>query len=155
MKDDDFNPIPGELVLGIDGSFTSPQLFDFLNNTDLKMKALKGISFYTELPKDSISFIKKSLENLPFIKRFKIKFDHEIQQFLIYPNFFDLHLESHQEEWLQIISDLELSQMDFPYTLVLKCKNGNEDQFIQEFEEKQFVRYAEQNALVRFSGNHN
>lgn len=149
--DDDLKVIPGEIALNLNGDFTSNHLFDFLNNEGLNLKSCQGLVFYTDLPEDSLTFIKNKLEKLAFISDYQIKMDHQFQQIIIRPNFFDLQIAQHQGDWLQAISDLELSQLDSPYFLILDVEQGKEEEFILKFQKKSFVKLAQQNALVRYS----
>ena len=149
LNDDEFNLIPGEIIIGLDGAFTSPQLFEFLNNNNLKLQGSNGLSYYSELHTDSLEFVKQKIQNLIFINTYQASEDQQFQQIIIKPDFFDLHLLSHQKQWLQNISMLELSQMDHPYTILVEVEIGSEVEFISKNSHHSFVRFIEQNTLIR------
>lgn len=150
-KEEEFNSIPGEVIIGLNGDFTSSQLFDFLSKKNLRVVNCSGFSFYSELPTDSLSFVKKQIQNLNFLNRSQVSIDPQFNQIVIRANFNDLHLKFNQKEWLNQISKLELSQMDHPYSLLVNLEIGTEKKFVQENKGETFIRYIEQNTLVRMT----
>lgn len=149
LNKDEIKAIPGEVILGIDGSCTSKQLFSFINAQSLSVRSAGSMSFYTEMPEDSVLPLNQQLESLVFISHFQISFDSEGEQVLLWLNFQELQNQAIQKQWLNFMARHEISQMDFPYNLLIEVEEGNEEMLIEEFQKENFVRFAEVNSLVR------
>jgi len=136
---------PGKVVVYTIDDVTINQTFDFINLFELEVKKITGLrnNFISDMPLDSMQYIKNFLKTKPYIDTtcgpILLLIDNKIN---IWTSLYYMHNEEYQTDWLMTIEDLRIVNNN-SFWIIFTVPEGKEKEWVLKFNEYEFVINAE------------
>jgi hypothetical protein len=148
---EDFEPTT---ILMKTSSYTMEEIFNFLNSFGFPVEEISG-TFVSAMSPDNLQYILDRLNEKDYTHRndswLVTGYVHyQTQQITIFPHLRNMHLAENQADWLQAMQDYQLSERG-GYVIILHVPENTEKEWVERFNEDEFIQWAELNNVVHIS----
>lgn len=147
-KSDDPEPgfVPGNVIVGFQKEVTLRQAIDFANNYSDGIGTLSGFFYYSNLPADSLDFIKNFI-TAEGIEYTSVQISATTIRIVIIKNYLNYDDKSTIDNWLAMTENpiLQFEDVQANKNMLLFISPGTEKQWIKTHISDPYVRYAELN----------
>lgn len=146
----------GTVLVGFKDSTTVESAFELFSGLGLTVKSLKGFNYRSNLPTDSLSFVRRVLES----KTYLTETDYTVfvaDGFITVLGFFNNLDSAKVADWEQAKAQLQLVSVPYSYQDGnIQTEPGQEIVWVKSLNKYPMVKWLELNyyALKRFSTNH-
>jgi hypothetical protein len=148
--------VAGDLAVGIKEGVPISQVFRLANSLNFTITGLAGFYYTSNLPKDSLGYVRKVLLSKPYFDRNGIPADNTYTVYVntddakirIINSFFDMNA-ARQQDWEATMQQLQL--VSLPTTtayMSLKVPVGKEKYWRTELRTSPLVKWTELNSII-------
>jgi hypothetical protein len=154
--------VPREVSVGIKSGTNIDAVFEFINQFDHKVDNINSLTFTSELPSDSLRYVLDFLNEKTYtndgIHWFVTGYLHyQTNQITIFPRLFKMDNLEYQNDWLNSMEKLELSEkhnIDLNSGIIrFYVPVGQELEWKNKFENYNIVDWSELNYIVDIEPN--
>ena len=149
--------VPTDVLVKIKGYYSIDKVFDFINTFDHNVENIHSQVYTSNLPSDSLQYVLDYLNNKPYTNDGNDWFvngylHYQTNIITIFPRLFNIQNTEYQKDWLESMEILELYEQTEGETsgciIYFHVPTGKEKEWKQEFEEYEFVEWAELNYII-------
>jgi hypothetical protein len=139
----------------IDEDASIEQSFDLINSYGLQIDAVMGHYYESSLAGDSIQYIVDYLNSKDYINTNGFRaieggsvcIHNQTGTLTVFCNLWDMTIEN-QEDWIETISILKLTERSSPRSFVLTVPIGEEKEWVTTFKNIDSIKWAEWNCYA-------
>lgn len=145
--------VAGELLVGIKEGVPITKAFRLADSLNFTITRLDGFFYNSNLPKDSVAYVKKVLLRKPYLNKGgftadNVYFNTTDAKIRITDSFFDMDRAS-QQDWVATMQQLQLVAWPSPTAdMQLKVPVGEEKYWRTELRTSPLVRWTELNSII-------
>ncbi|MFD1552951.1 hypothetical protein DNU06_15895 [Putridiphycobacter roseus] len=149
--------VPTDVLVKIKGDYTVDKVFDFINSLDHEVEQIHSQVYTSELHADSLQYVLDYLQAKTYTNDGNGslvygRLDNQTNGIKIFPTLFDMNNSSYQADWLSAMQILKLkeetSSETAGCTIFFHVPAGQEKEWVKNFEEYDFVEWAELNYII-------
>lgn len=145
----------GKIIIQMYQHVNIEQSFDLINSYGLSIEMAAGHYYESGLPGDSIPYIVEHLNSKDYINSHgfravegsSVYLHPQTRALTLFCNLWDMTI-ARQQDWIETMSILRLTETPSPKIFVLIVPNGQEKELAKTFKDLDDVRYADPNCIV-------
>ena len=149
----------GKIIIEMYQDASIDRSFHRINNYGLYVQMVAGHYYESGLPGDSIHYIVEHLNSKDYINSHgfsavqgtSVYLHPQTRALTLFCNLWDMTI-ARQQDWLETMTILRLTEIPSPKIFVLLVPVGREKEFVKTFEGLDEVRYANLNCMVGING---
>lgn len=155
LVDEELKYVPRDVLVKVKSHFTTNKVFDFINGFNHEVENINSLVYSSSLPSDSLQFVLSYINSKPYTNIdsnwLATGYIHSQTGLItIFPWLFNMTNQSFQNDWLESIELLKLSEQSGSI-IHFKVPEGQEKTWKGKFEEYEFVEWAELNYILRIT----
>jgi hypothetical protein len=144
----------GEVFVGIKSGTDLNELFEFINLFDHQVDHVSSLVFTSNLASDQLQFVLDTLNDKSYTNDGEVWFvtgylQHQTNEITIFPRLFGMENSEYQDDWLNAMNELELSQKHHSESssgiIQFYVPEGQEMQWKNHFSNYDIVDWAQLN----------
>lgn len=140
--------VAGEIIIGTNENINLQEIFTFINARGYKIISSFGTYYESSLPIDSLDYVKNILSTKPYMNRDgwngNAYLHYQSNKIMCVNQMMDMDINN-QNDWLNTVQLLQLTQKDNVTTFLVGVKEGKEKKIIKSLIENPYIKWAELN----------
>lgn len=127
------------------------EVFEFVNSQDNFVESILSAVYESTKSADSLAFILKDINQKTYTHRDNLLTTGQINsvsgQMQIFPKLYQMNEISNQQDWAQLMQNLECTEVPRQKILLIKVPEGSEKEWVKSYQRHAIVESAELNYI--------